>query len=416
MLNVLLHSRPVGTLQARGRGLRFRYAESALEDGAVPPISLALPKREEPYPDSAAGPFFRNLLPEADYGFLVAAAVGQPAENGYRLLGAIGRECPGAISIWPRGESPSDTPAYDLLSGSELDALFSRSDRRPFASAYSRGRLTLAGAQEKIALLRDRAGNWNLPLDGAVTTHILKPASGELEHLLENEVYCMLLAEAAGLGVASVEVAGTAERVFCTGRFDRTERDGSVLRLHQEDFCQALAVDPTQKYEHDGGPGIEQCAQTVRRYSAEPGGDLDRLVRWVGFNYLIGNEDAHAKNLALLYQPGGTRLAPFYDIVSTEVYPGLERGMSMKIGRTWNVCNVQAADWQRFAGQVGLPAAAVRRTLKRLVDRVEAAMPLVADRAEALCGPARAYAAVGRIVEARLTQLSRDLARVAGTR
>jgi serine/threonine-protein kinase HipA len=416
VLDVLLYDQPVGTLASRGRGLLFRYAKSAVADTAVPPISLALPKREEPYPDSAAGPFFRNLLPEAAYGFLVAAAVGKPPENAFALLGAIGRECPGAISIWPRGERPGDPPTYEPLSETDLDALFSRDDQRRFARAHSQGRLTLAGAQEKIALLRDGAGNWSLPLNGAVTSHILKPATGELEHLLENEVYCMLLADAAGIGVASVGIAGAGEPVFCTARFDRIERDGSVLRLHQEDFCQALAVDPAHKYEHDGGPGIERCAETIRLHSVAPELDLDRLVRWVGFSYLVGNEDAHAKNLALLHLPGGTRLAPFYDIVSTEVYPGLERGLSMQIGRNWNVRNVQADDWQRLAGQVELPEAAVRDALAGLIDRVEAAMPQVADRAESLCGPARAYAAVGRIVAARLARLSSDLARVAGTR
>ena len=416
MLEVLLYDRLVGTLESRGRGVRFSYAKSAVADAAVPPISLALPKREEPYSDAESGPFFRNLLPEAAFGFLVAAAVGQPSENEFALLGAIGRECPGAISIWPRGERPDDPPVWDLLSASDWDTLFSRSDRRRLASAHKRARLTLAGAQEKVALLRDGAGNWSLPLNGAVTTHILKPVTGEFEYLLENEVYCMLLAEAAGLGVASVDIAGATERVFCTGRFDRMERDGSVLRLHQEDFCQALAVDPSDKYEHDGGPGIERCAQTIRQHSAEPELDLDRLVRWVGFNYLVGNEDAHGKNLALLYLPAGTRLAPFYDIVSTEVYPGLERGMSMQIGTTWSVRNVQAADWQRFAGQVGLPLGVVRDVLAGLIDQVEAAVPQAAERAESLCGPAPAYAAIGRIVKARLAQLGGELARVVPTR
>ena len=118
----------------------------------------------------------------------------------------------------------------------------------------------------------------------------------------------------------------------------------------------------------------------------------------------------------MLHLPDGTRLAPFYDIVSTEVYPGLERGMSMQIGTTWSVRNVQADDWQRFAGQVGLPLATVRDALAGLIDRVQAVMPQVAERAESLCGPAPAYAAIGRIVDARLAQLGGELARVARKR
>jgi len=412
VFDVLLYDRLAGTLEPRGRGVRFTYAPSALDDPAAPPISLSLPKRPEHYPDSVAGPFFRNLLPEDTYRRLVAAAAGTAPENNFALLGAIGGECPGAVSIWPHGERPSVPPDYDVLTHSEIEALLSRGDRRAFGSALVRGRLSLAGAQEKIALFRDPAGVWYLPLNGSVTTHILKQATVEFEHLLENEMYCMLLAEAVGLEAASVGLASDAVRVFCTERFDRERGNRSVYRLHQEDFCQVLAVDPARKYEHDGGPGIKRCAQVISRHSAAPVVDLDRLVRWVGFNYLVGNEDAHAKNLALLYGPGETRLTPFYDIVSTEVYAGLERRLSMKVGRSWDSRNVQASDWKQLAGHVGLPPAAVREALAGLVEGVEAVQPGFVDRVEAACGPSPVYDRIGEIVQTRIAFLSSELARL----
>jgi serine/threonine-protein kinase HipA len=142
-----------------------------------------------------------------------------------------------------------------------------------------------------------------------------------------------------------------------------------VRKLHQEDFCQILRVDPERKYEFDGGPGLRQCARVVRRHGALPAADLERLARWVAFNYLIGNEDAHAKNLAFLYRDEGLALTPHYDLVSTLVYPGLQRRLAMKIGGATDIRNVQRKDWRRFATALGLPASQVREWLLDQTDR-----------------------------------------------
>ncbi len=387
MFDVLLFGELVGTLTARGRGVRFTYAPGALENLELPPISLSLPKRQEPYADSAAGPFFRNLLPEQAYRRLVTAAIGTAPENDLVLLGVIGGECPGAVSIWPETKRPAAPPAYRTLDGAEVAGLFSRADRQTLAGALVRGRLSLAGAQEKIALLRDAEGRWQLPLNGAVTSHILKQSATEFPDVLENELFCMALAEAADLVVASVGIIAPDVRVFCTERFDRIASGDSLAKLHQEDFCQVLAVDPGRKYEHDGGPGIKRCAAVISRHAAAPVVDLERLIRWAGFNYLVGNEDAHAKNLALLYERGGALLSPHYDVVSTEIYPGLRRRMAMKIGRAWDVRNVQAGDFKRLAAQVDLPWPAVRTALGDLADRVATVLSETKERSAAMHGP-----------------------------
>jgi len=417
VFDVYLHEMRAGTLTPRGRGVRFVYSVGALESGALPALSVSLPKRVQPFPDSQAGPFFRNLLPEQAYRRLVAAAVGTPADSSLALLGAIGGECPGAVSIWPTNAARPTRPEYRPLSREELGALFSPTDRGPFLSAIARGRLSLAGVQEKIALLRDDAGRWHLPIGGAVTSHILKQATPAFPHLLGNELFCMTLARAAGLDVADAGLAAPDVRVFCAERFDRLRPPGPGgpprLRLHQEDFCQVLRIEPDRKYEADGGPGLRQCADVIRRYSGLPAVDLQRLLRWVGFNYLVGNEDGHAKNLALLYRDDGLRLTPHYDLVSTEVYAGLERRLAMKIGRASDIRNVQRDDWQRCAALVGLPWERVRTSLLELKEVItkesEGSIATCVQR----YGEAPVYRNIEGVLKRRGEQLERELSRAA---
>jgi serine/threonine-protein kinase HipA len=415
MFDIYLYDFPVGTLSPRGRGVRFEYSPQALENDGLPALSLSLPKRPEPFPDSRAGPFFRNLLPEQAYKRLVAAAVGTSAENSLALLGAIGGECPGAVSIWPSGSQPPDRPEYQALQEDELLALFSPSDRQAFASAITRGRLSLAGVQEKIALLRDDSRQWHLPLNGAVTSHILKQATSAFPQLLENELFCTALARAVALTVSETDVAGPGLRVFCAERFDRPRAPGSKPvprdKLHQEDFCQILRTEPEGKYQAEGGPSLRKCAEVILQNSSLPAADLQRLVRWVGFNYLIGNEDAHAKNLALLYSPEGLQLAPHYDLVSTEIYTNLERNLAMKIGRAWDIRDVKRSDWQRFAAAVDVPWDRVRAILMNLADALTGISPEVGETCAESYGPSATYEGIASVVERRSQQLQRELSR-----
>ena len=413
MFDVYLHEVRTGTLTPRGRGVRFAYADEALGDDRLPALSLSLPKRAEPFPDSAAGPFFRNLLPEQPFRRLVAAAAGAAPENSTALLGAIGGECPGAVSIWPAGSAPPSTPRYQALDPAALPALFARANRASLAGALTRGRLSLAGAQEKIALLRDETGNWHLPLQGAITSHILKQAAPEFDHLLENELVCTSLARSCGLPVPDAGLAAPGARVFCTERFDRPPpaHPGSRRRdkLHQEDFCQALGVEPERKYEADGGPGLRKCAAVIRRHSSLPLEDLVRLFRWVAFNYLVGNEDAHAKNLALLYLPGELRLAPHYDLVSTQVYPDLERKLAMKLGRAWDIRNVQRGDWLGVATAVTVPWRQARAVLLELVARLRSAVPETLAASRAALGPSPIYERMAAVIATQTASLERAL-------
>lgn len=414
MFDVLLYDRPIGTVQRRGRGIRFQYLPEALEDDSLPGLSLSLPKSPAPYPDSKAGPYFRNLLPEQAYRKLVATAAGKGTED-LALLGAIGGECPGAVSIWPPETRPASIPEYSHLSTEALGSLFSPGNANGLAAAVARGRLSLPGVQEKIALLRQDDGSWCLPMHGAVTSHILKQAPSGFPGVLENELLCMALAKATGLNVASADLAAPEVRIFCTERFDRppgpTSSGPRRQKLHQEDFCQILRVEPFFKYENDGGPGLSACAAILRRHSALPAEDLKRLTQWTAFNYLIGNEDAHAKNLALLYRTDGLHLTPFYDLISTEAYPHLERRLAMKIGRATDIRNLQRSDWQRFAAVLRLPWPQVRAWLLEVSDTLTSALPETVDQCRQTFGDSEVNAAIGAIVDGHSRMLQRELIR-----
>jgi serine/threonine-protein kinase HipA len=416
MYNIYLYDRQVGRLVPRGDGVQFTYNESALSDDSLPGISLSMPKREEVYGGKVAKAFFLNLLPEGAYKRLVAEAAGTSAGNDNALLGAIGGECPGAIAIWPEQQTPPDTPAYEAFGHDDFTRLFDATNPMAIASATRRARLSLAGVQEKTALFQDDGGRWFRPIDGAVTSHILKQSPATYPELLENELFCMTLAAEAGLPTASVGLPMPDIRVFCTERFDRVPPAGAVdphhprRKLHQEDFCQILETLPTKKYEDDGGPGLKACAGVVHDFSALAIEDIPRLLRWVGFNYIVGNEDAHAKNLAVLYEPTGLRLAPHYDLLSTEVYQNLERKSAMKIGRTADLRNVQGSDWKRVAEMLRLSWPAGRTELRQLVTQVAAALPAAMARSVASFGPAAVYQRVGALVQDRCVQLGRAVA------
>jgi serine/threonine-protein kinase HipA len=413
MLSVYLHDRPVGSIEKRGAGIRFTYAEAAVEDPATPALSISLPKRPEPYSDRYASPYFRNLLPEQAYRGLVAAAAGTTPGDTAALLGVVGAECPGAVSIWPDGKTPPIVHEYQPLSDANLGALFTASGRLRLGNAIARGRLSLPGVQEKIALLRQPDGSWNLPTNGAVTSHILKQATGDFPELLENELFCMTLAENVGLRVPTTGLPSASVRVFCAERFDRTTLGSSAgvprQKIHQEDFCQILRVLPERKYQREGGPGITACAAVIRQFSALPAEDLPNLVRWIALNALIGNEDAHAKNLAFLHTQGGLRLSPYYDLVSTVVFEHLERSLAMKIGGSWDVRNIQKSDWRRLAKHVDLPWNFVRVLLLELSELVVSRASEALRLCTANYGRAEVYSRISEAVVRHAAQMDREL-------
>lgn len=406
---VYLREARVGTLESdRGR-LAFRYLEEVIADHDIHPLSVRLAKRAEPFDDAASRPFFENLLPESQFRRLVARALDLSPENTAGLLGAIGGECAGAVSVWPEGESHAIKPRYRAITLEWLHSVFAPSDAVDLAHAQEEARLSLAGVEEKLALRRD-GDRWSLPLGGSPSSHILKRPPPAYPSLAENELYCMRLARLAGLDAVEAELVdlGGGLRIFATRRFDRSVNDdGAIARLHQEDFCQALGVGPGQKYEAEGGPSLGQAARLIRQVSSLPVVDLAKLVRWTAFNYLIGNEDAHGKNLALLYDSAGAiRLAPFYDLLCTDAYKGLKRKGAMKIGGEYRQRFVARGNFERLAKDVELPPRAVARQVSETAELMRDALRNVQSPEADSARPVLDH--IGALAEQRAALLLKD--------
>jgi len=265
----------------------------------------------------ASRPFIEGLLPEGEARTVLEGTYGVPRGDVFGLLQAIGGECAGALQI-VEGEPVPDAVADLALTETELEALVRQLPEHPLGDGGG-VRLSLAGMQDKLLLARRADGAWVRPTAGVASTHILKPQPTAFSDLVQAEEFGLAFARALRADVARSDVLVVAGRpVLAVERYDRILRsDGTVRRLHQEDFCRACARPPEQKNQEDGGPGWSEIADVLRSRSAAPRVDLRRLALALVVNALLGNADAHARNLSLLHGERGSRLAPLYDLIPT---------------------------------------------------------------------------------------------------
>ena len=187
-----------------------------------------------------------------------------------------------------------------------------------------------------------------------------------------------------------------------------------MQRLHQEDFCQALGIPPDQKYEKEGGPGLRQCFQLLRDASIQPVADMQALLRWVIFNYLIGNADAHGKNISLMLTDSGPRLAPFYDLMSTAVYPELAERLAMRLGGEDRPGWIVERRWRQFAEETGIGFKLVRRTLVEMKHSMAAEAESLALLLAHELGESATVAQIVRLIQARGQKITNVLAAADG--
>jgi len=383
-LDVYLHRHKVGTLVQNNAGeVVFEYDESWLNNPEAKPLSQSLPLVKKRFNRKESRPFFAGVLPEESKREIIARNLGISARNDFALLEQIGGECAGAVTFQPKGTPlPNPEDSYRQLSEAELAAILRSLPRRPLLAGEAGIRLSLAGAQDKIAV-RLEDGKIGLPLNGCPSTHILKPQIERFEGVVFNEELCMRLSAAVGIPTAGVKT-GSAEGVhyILVERYDRTQvpsGDSFLLqREHQEDFCQALGIVSEHKYQNEGGPSLKQCFELVRNTSSVPVVDLQSFFNAVIFNLLIGNNDAHGKNFSLIYRADGqTRLAPLYDLVSTTAYPELSAKMAMKLGGEYESERVGPRQIEKLAGESTLSAPMARNRVTELADAVMATLPAV---------------------------------------
>jgi serine/threonine-protein kinase HipA len=380
-LDVYLHRELVGHLiQNDGGQMVFDYAECWLQRPDATPLSHSLPLRPKRFTRKECRGYFAGVLPEESKREIIARNLGISERNDYAMLERIGGECAGAVTFVPPGEAlPAPHDHYRALSAPELAGILRELPRRPLLAGETGIRLSLAGAQDKIAV-RVEGEAISLPLGGAPSTSILKPAVERFEGVVFNEAYCMKLAAAVGLPVAKTEIRRVEDvEYLLIERYDRTHRhspDGATLeRLHQEDFCQALGIVSENKYQKEGGPSLKQCFALLREISSAPVLDLARLLDAVIFNFLVGNNDAHGKNFSLLYRSAGTtiletRFAPLYDLVSTSYYSELTHELAMKIGGQYSSDKVSMANFEQLAEEAGLAKPLVRRRVPELTESI----------------------------------------------
>lgn len=365
---------------ARGQyALRYEEAWRAPE-GAFP-LSLSLPLTRAEHGDATVRAYLWNLLPDDDAVLRAwARRYRVSADDPLALLAHVGEDCAGALQIVPPERADAllggGAEAVEWLSEAQMAERLRHLRDDPGASREpgDPGQFSLAGAQPKTALLLD-GERWGVPSGRTPTTHVLKPpALAAFAGFAENEHVCLRLAAGLGLPAVRSEVRRFEDQTaIVVARFDRVRRDGTVIRLHQEDFCQALGVSPREKYEADGGPGAAGVVSVLRERGLEPDADVAAFVGALALNWVIGGTDAHAKNYAHLMLLGGViRLAPLYDIISLLPYPegrGPRVKLAMRIGGEYRMRAVGRRHWDRLAGAIGAEPDAVAGIVGDIAER-----------------------------------------------
>ena len=389
----------VGTICGNGPDdAVFRYEESYLADPKAAPVSVSLPLTEKTYSPLETRTFFEGLLPEGFTRRSVAHWMHADAEDYVSILMGLGRECLGALQLLPEGAEEIE-PSYEPISDHQVAAL-AREGATTSAQIVTKTHLSLTGASGKVGLYYDSGkGVWYLPKGTAPSTHIVKQSHVRLNGIVANEQLCLLTARKLGIRVPESFVInlghGNDEEVlFATERYDRRITPDSVLisglpapmRLHQEDFAQALGMSSASKYEDLPKHYLRQMFTLLRSCSSDP--INDQLMLWdaLVFDFLIGNADAHLKNVSLLYNEDMTskRLAPLYDIVSTSVYESGTRDMAVFFGGKCSLDEISRSDIMAAADEAGLGRRMAIRRLDALCEHFEEALNEAAVELEPL--------------------------------
>jgi len=367
-LDIYLHQQLVGRLtQSSNQQLSFQYDEQYMNSIEAIPLSLSLPLQSQPFSDTPSKSFFSNLLPEGDVRKKIADILKVSVQNDFAFFEALGGECAGAVSLMPNHKPLPTSGKYTPITENKLDEFVRTLPQHPLLIGKKGVRLSLAGAQNKLPvyILDDE---YYIPTGEKPSSHIIKPAIQYYQGVVANEYFCMKLAETLGLTVAKVSIRDNQQQWLVVERYDRTKPNNKdLIRIHQEDFCQSLSIAPTQKYEAEGGPSLADCFKLLKTASINPAQDQTQLISWVIFNFLIGNADAHAKNISLLLTDEGPKLAPFYDLLSTSIYPELSQKMAMKIGGENRPQWTHTRHWQRFADAIDIKLSLIQEIAEKIM-------------------------------------------------
>jgi len=407
-LNLWMNGLPVGHWETTRSGERLAYLDEWIGDPQGRPLSLSLPftPGNQPYRGQIVADYFDNLLPDSEpIRRRIAARYRTGSTAPFALLAALGRDCVGALQMLPPDEEPTDLTSIHgrELSEPEIAALL-----RGATSAAPLGqhdlledlRLSIAGAQEKTALLRDH-DRWLLPEGSTPTTHIFKLPLGlvgnmraDMRTSVENEWLCSQIVAAYGLSVARCEIARfDDQKALIVERFDRRLSSDAtwIVRLPQEDMCQATGTSALHKYESDGGPGIEAIMQVLSG-SAHAAADRRNFLTTQMIFWLLAATDGHAKNFSIAHLPGNRYEAtPLYDVLSAHPIIGSGAGrlpaQKVKLAMAVRGKNVhylldqiQRRHWIAEGQRVGFSAADVDAMIAEITAQTDTVIDAVSSQ------------------------------------
>ena len=372
ILKVNLYGKQVGILSEDSLGhLNFQYEKGAF------PLSVRMPVRQEPYDFTSTEPFFENLTPEGDALNLIATKFHISETNTFSILNQIGGDCAGAVSLHSdEFQSHIDTP-LKKIDNTTLSTIIDNLPFNPLLTGMDNApRLSLAGAQSKFAVHKGADKKYYRSDDFHPTTHIIKITNKYFENLLENELFCMNLAKTIFKDAIDVQLNSIDGRKYLEiQRYDRNETNGTIERIHQEDFCQVLVYLSRKKYQSDGGPKISHIYNAIMEYSNQKATDGYKFIKMLIFNYLIGNTDAHAKNYSFLQidQNNTVLLAPPYDLVAVDIYPKkiVNHEIAMTINGKGTYESVYRKDWEALFKQLHLNSTSMMKEMAKTFSNIK---------------------------------------------
>lgn len=373
-LTVFVAGAKAGILSQSDTGTRL-FSYDPVYNG--PPLSLSMPLGNQTFRTRTVDAYLLGLLPDDEHVRREAGRrFGVSGNNPFALLSHMGLDCPGAVQFCPRGEERLTQRTEELvpLTEEQIAQRLMPASRNQADTWFREGeRWSLGGNQSKFAL-RLANGTWYECCGAAATTHILKPGIEGMRLEALDEYLTMRIARACGLPSEQVEY-----REFCgvpaiiATRYDRRVTPKGIVRIHQEDLCQALSVTPSKKYAEDGGPSTPDVIRVLRA-TTNPNDSIRTFTAMLFFNYLMGAPDAHAKNYSLLHL-SATKcvVAPLYDVASALPYDlsgGRPLRLAMSIGGENRLGFVEREHVERFAALAGIEAQVCLNLMANLCERI----------------------------------------------
>lgn len=314
--------------------------------------------------------FFENLLPEGGMREALARNANLFEKDTFNLLKRYGEESAGALTLLPENIPFPQNKDYIRLETEDLRERIKTSADKPLLISSDNLHMSLAGVQNKLGVMW-KENEFYLPQQAAASSHIIKPENSNptFPYCPANEFFCMQLAAEMKLSVPDTNLLHLPEPIFLITRFDRIIKKESVQRIHQIDLCQLLNKWVGYKYESHGGITSQDLFQIIVQL-VQPATDRGQIIIWIIFNYIIGNTDAHGKNLSFLVNKNGISLAPFYDLLCVQTYLS-ESTLAMSINGENKPGWIEAQHWQALAKEAGVPEQLVFSYLKRFVDNIE---------------------------------------------